>query len=89
MPQLPDCENAVNGMKSRRKTRRTVRNTPEPAVQVVCALVRFAEGTTSALPEGNGRTPLKLRILRAVPVLLVLGLLVHFLLPGLDTIEVC
>jgi len=31
--------------------------------------------------------PLKLRILRAVPVLLVLGLLVHFLLPRLDTIE--
>ena len=29
--------------------------------------------------------PLKLRILRAVPVLLVLGLLVHFLLPRLDT----
>ncbi|HSY49976.1 MAG TPA: flippase-like domain-containing protein [Thermoanaerobaculia bacterium] len=31
--------------------------------------------------------PLKLRILRAVPVLLVLGLLVHSLLPRLDTIE--
>jgi uncharacterized protein (TIRG00374 family) len=31
--------------------------------------------------------PLKLRILRVVPVLLVLGLLVHFLLPRLDTIE--
>jgi glycosyltransferase 2 family protein len=31
--------------------------------------------------------PLKLRVLRAVPVLLVLGLLVHFLLPRLDTIE--
>jgi glycosyltransferase 2 family protein len=31
--------------------------------------------------------PLKLRILRAVPVLLVLGLLVHFLLPRIDTIE--
>jgi len=31
--------------------------------------------------------PLKLRILRAVPVLVVLGLLVHFLLPRLDTIE--
>src|SRR5438270_7701459 len=30
--------------------------------------------------------PLKVRILRAVPVLLVLGLLVHFLLPRLDTI---
>jgi uncharacterized protein (TIRG00374 family) len=30
--------------------------------------------------------PLKLRILRAVPILLVLGLLVHFLLPRLDTI---
>src|SRR6267378_1683791 len=29
----------------------------------------------------------KLRILRAVPVLLVLGLLVHFLLPRLDTVE--
>jgi glycosyltransferase 2 family protein len=31
--------------------------------------------------------PLKLRLLRAVPILLVLGLLVHFLLPRLDTIE--
>jgi uncharacterized protein (TIRG00374 family) len=31
--------------------------------------------------------PLKLRILRAVPVLVVLGLLVHFLLPRVDTIE--
>ncbi|HXH37077.1 MAG TPA: YbhN family protein [Thermoanaerobaculia bacterium] len=31
--------------------------------------------------------PLKLRILRAVPVLLILGLLVHFLLPRLDSIE--
>src|SRR5258706_13291391 len=30
--------------------------------------------------------PLKLRILRAVPVILVLGLLVHFLLPRIDTI---
>jgi uncharacterized protein (TIRG00374 family) len=31
--------------------------------------------------------PLKLRLLRAVPVLVVLGLLVHFLLPRIDTIE--
>jgi uncharacterized protein (TIRG00374 family) len=31
--------------------------------------------------------PLKLRILRAVPVIVILGLLVHFLLPRLDTIE--
>jgi uncharacterized protein (TIRG00374 family) len=31
--------------------------------------------------------PLKLRILHAVPILLILGLLVHFLLPRLDTIE--
>jgi hypothetical protein len=38
------------------------------------------------MENGNGR-PFKLRILRAVPVLLVLGLLVHFLLPRLDTIE--
>ena len=38
------------------------------------------------MENGNGR-PLKLRILRAVPVLLVLGLLVHFLLPRLDTIQ--
>ena len=36
---------------------------------------------------GTSERPLKLRILRAVPVLLVLGLLVHFLLPRLDTIE--
>src|SRR5258707_15340697 len=38
------------------------------------------------MQNGNGH-PLKLRILRAVPVILVLGLLVHFLLPRLDTIE--
>src|SRR5258706_15241230 len=38
------------------------------------------------MENGNGR-PLKLRILQAVPVLLVLGLLVHFLLPRLDTIQ--
>jgi len=31
--------------------------------------------------------PLKFRILRAVPILIILGLLVHFLLPRLDTIE--
>ncbi|MGA8808397.1 MAG: hypothetical protein WB973_11015, partial [Thermoanaerobaculia bacterium] len=30
---------------------------------------------------------MKFRILRAVPILIVLGLLVHFLLPRLDTIE--
>jgi uncharacterized protein (TIRG00374 family) len=41
-----------------------------------------AEG--AELPEPR---PLRLRILRAVPILLVLGLLVHFLLPRLDTIE--
>jgi uncharacterized protein (TIRG00374 family) len=35
---------------------------------------------------GTSERPLKLRILRAVPVLLVLGLLVHFLLPRLDSI---
>lgn len=31
--------------------------------------------------------PIQLRILRAVPILVVLGLLVHFLLPRLDTVE--
>jgi uncharacterized protein (TIRG00374 family) len=36
--------------------------------------------------ETDQSPPLKFRILRAVPVLLVLGLLVHFLLPRLDTI---
>jgi uncharacterized protein (TIRG00374 family) len=36
--------------------------------------------------ERDESPPLKFRILRAVPVLLVLGLLVHFLLPRLDTI---
>jgi uncharacterized protein (TIRG00374 family) len=40
-----------------------------------------------AEPETDQPPPLKFRILRAVPVLLVLGLLVHFLLPRLDTIE--
>ncbi|HEX3578296.1 MAG TPA: YbhN family protein [Thermoanaerobaculia bacterium] len=40
-----------------------------------------------AEPESDQSPPLKFRILRAVPVLLVLGLLVHFLLPRLDTIE--
>src|SRR5438309_4040424 len=39
-----------------------------------------------AEPESDQSPPLKFRILRAVPVLLVLGLLVHFLLPRLDTI---
>ena len=39
-----------------------------------------------AEPESES-PPLKFRILRAVPILLVLGLLVHFLLPRLDTIE--
>jgi uncharacterized protein (TIRG00374 family) len=37
--------------------------------------------------DGDESPPLKFRILRAVPVLIVLGLLVHFLLPRLDTIE--
>jgi uncharacterized protein (TIRG00374 family) len=36
--------------------------------------------------ETDQSPPLKFRILRAVPILLVLGLLVHFLLPRLDTI---
>src|SRR4051812_27386259 len=40
-----------------------------------------------AEPERDESPPLRFRILRAVPVLLVLGLLVHFLLPRLDTIE--
>jgi uncharacterized protein (TIRG00374 family) len=40
-----------------------------------------------AEPESDQSPPLKFRILRAVPVMLVLGLLVHFLLPRLDTIE--
>src|SRR5438270_115385 len=39
-----------------------------------------------AEPESDQSPALKFRILRAVPVLLVLGLLVHFLLPRLDTI---
>jgi glycosyltransferase 2 family protein len=39
-----------------------------------------------AEPESES-PPLKFRILRAVPILVVLGLLVHFLLPRLDTIE--
>jgi uncharacterized protein (TIRG00374 family) len=38
------------------------------------------------MQNGSAR-PLKLRILRAVPILLVLGLLIHFLLPRIDTIE--
>jgi uncharacterized protein (TIRG00374 family) len=37
--------------------------------------------------DDAGSPRLKFRILRAVPILLVLGLLVHFLLPRLDTIE--
>jgi uncharacterized protein (TIRG00374 family) len=40
-----------------------------------------------AEPESDQSPPLKFRILRAVPILIVLGLLVHFLLPRLDTIE--
>jgi uncharacterized protein (TIRG00374 family) len=40
-----------------------------------------------AEPESAQSPPLKFRILRAVPILIVLGLLVHFLLPRLDTIE--
>src|SRR3954470_22119836 len=39
-----------------------------------------------AEPGSDQSPPLRFRILRAVPVLLVLGLLVHFLLPRLDTI---
>jgi glycosyltransferase 2 family protein len=42
---------------------------------------------SAAEPESDQSPPLKFRILRAVPVLVVLGLLVHFLLPRLDTIE--
>src|SRR4051794_41437072 len=40
-----------------------------------------------AEPESDQSPPLHFRLLRAVPVLVVLGLLVHFLLPRLDTIE--
>jgi glycosyltransferase 2 family protein len=36
--------------------------------------------------ESNDSRPLKLRILRVVPVVLILGLLVHLLLPRLGTI---
>src|SRR4051795_8551338 len=39
-----------------------------------------------AEPESDQSPPLHFRLLRAVPVLVVLGLLVHFLLPRLDTI---
>ncbi|HEV7426581.1 MAG TPA: YbhN family protein [Thermoanaerobaculia bacterium] len=42
---------------------------------------------TASSADHDPSPPLKFRILRAVPVLLVLGLLVHFLLPRLDTIE--
>lgn len=41
--------------------------------------------TETPSPEGDPR-PLKLRILRAAPIVLILGLLVHLLLPRLDTI---
>src|SRR3954447_15599810 len=40
-----------------------------------------------AEPESDQSPPLHFRLLRAVPILVVLGLLVHFLLPRLDTIE--
>jgi hypothetical protein len=36
--------------------------------------------------ENNDSRPLKLRILRAAPVVIILGLLVHLLLPRLDTL---
>src|ERR1043166_2602138 len=36
--------------------------------------------------ENNDSKPLKLRILRAAPVVIILGLLGHLLLPRLDTI---
>jgi uncharacterized membrane protein YbhN (UPF0104 family) len=42
---------------------------------------------TASSADRDPSPPLKFRILRAVPVMLVLGLLVHFLLPRLDTIE--
>jgi uncharacterized protein (TIRG00374 family) len=42
---------------------------------------------TASSADHDSSPPLKFRILRAVPILLVLGLLVHFLLPRLDTIE--
>ena len=38
------------------------------------------------VPEDSDSRPLKLRILRAAPVVIILGLLVHLLLPRLDTI---
>ena len=38
------------------------------------------------VPEESDSRPLKLRILRAAPVVVILGLLVHLLLPRLDTI---
>src|SRR5947209_3077137 len=45
--------------------------------------------SSMSVPEpGSDQSPrLRFRILRAVPVLVVLGLLVHFLLPRLTTIE--
>ena len=42
--------------------------------------------TETRSPESDDPRPLKLRILRVVPVVLILGLLVHLLLPRLDTI---
>jgi uncharacterized protein (TIRG00374 family) len=42
--------------------------------------------TDTASPESEESRPLKLRILRVAPIVLILGLLVHLLLPRLDTI---
>jgi uncharacterized protein (TIRG00374 family) len=42
--------------------------------------------TDTASPESDDPKPLKLRILRVTPIVVILGLLVHLLLPRIDTI---
>ena len=43
--------------------------------------------TESALPRQVEPRPVRLRLLRILPILLVLGLLVHFVLPRLESVE--
>src|SRR5262249_39304288 len=46
-----------------------------------------ATTTESALPREAEPPPVRLRLLRVLPILLLLGLLVHFVLPRLESVE--
>ena len=50
------------------------------------AAYRMHSAIDTPPPKSTNQRPLQLRALRAVPIVLILGLLVHLLLPRLDTI---